>query len=338
MKMMKNVGVIGCGRIFKRHYEAIRQSQHLCLVAVAEHDENKANSLNLANECRVYSSYIEMLESEKFDLVSVLTESGNHFEHAKAVIEAGVNVLIEKPMTLSVAEADKLIDLAERENVELFVVKQNRYNFAISQLRDHFDNGGFGKLTMGTVRLRWCRDQHYYDQAAWRGTKSLDGGVICNQASHHLDMLLWFMGPPKSVFAKKTTALVDIEMEDTLVATVEFQSGALGVIEATTAIRPRNTEASISLMGEKGIAIVGGNALNKIDLWEFAEGGDRTTDDKSEHVEDVYGTGHNAIYADLFSAGAQNRLVSGTEARRTVQLIEALYESASAGVEVMIDV
>ena len=206
--MMKNVGVIGCGRIFKRHYEAIRQSRHLCLVAVAEHDENKANSLNLENECRVYSSYIEMLESEKLDLVSVLTESGNHFEHAKSVIEAGVNVLIEKPMTLSVAEADKLIDLAVQENVDLFVVKQNRYNFAISQLRDHFDNGGFGKLTMGTVRLRWCRDQHYYDQAAWRGTKSLDGGVICNQASHHLDMLLWFMGPQRAYLQKKRQHLL----------------------------------------------------------------------------------------------------------------------------------
>ena len=141
----------------------------------------------------------------------------------------------------------------------------------VVQLKKALDQGRFGKLIMGTVRVRWCRTQEYYDQDPWRGSWEFDGGVLCNQASHHIDLLEWMMGDIESVFAKGLTALADIEAEDTAVAVLKFRSGALGIIEATTATRPKDLEGSISILGELGSVEIGGFAANELKTWNFSE-------------------------------------------------------------------
>src|SRR5205814_6206791 len=159
------------------------------------------------------------------------------------------HIMVEKPMALTLTDADRMIAACDQAGIKLFVVKQNRFNVPVMKLREALEAGRFGRLVLGTVRVRWCRTQAYYDQDAWRGTWALDGGVLSNQASHHIDVLEWMMGDVDSVFAKSTTALVKIEAEDTAVVVLKFKSGALGVIEATTAARPRDLEGSVSILG-----------------------------------------------------------------------------------------
>jgi UDP-N-acetyl-2-amino-2-deoxyglucuronate dehydrogenase len=196
-------------------------------------------------------------------------------------------------------------------------------------------------LVLGTVRVRWARHQAYYDQDAWRGTWAMDGGVITNQASHHVDLLEWMMGDVESVFARATTALADIETEDTLVATVKFNSGALGIIEATTAARPKDMEGSISILGEKGSVVIGGFAVNQMDSWAFdpEEAADKDViANYSVNPPNVYGFGHQAFYEHVIKClrdGGAN-LVDGLQGRRSLELINAIYESVETGKEVFI--
>jgi predicted dehydrogenase len=211
----------------------------------------------------------------------------------------------------------------------LFVVKQNRFNVPVVKLREALDQGRFGRLVLGTVRVRWCRTQEYYDQAPWRGTWALDGGVLTNQASHHLDMLGWMMGEVESVFARSTTAL----------ATLRFRNGALGVIEATTATRPKDLEGSISVLGEGGTVEIAGFAVNKMKVWSFV---DQRTDDEgvmdrfSVNPPNVYGFGHQAYYEHVVECIVNDgpNAVDGAAGRKSLELINAIYESIETGREV----
>jgi len=216
------------------------------------------------------------------------------------------------------------------------VVKQNRYNPAVVAARRALERGRFGKMVMGTVRVRWKRDQAYYAQDPWRGTWELDGGVIAQQASHHLDLLQWFMGPISQVQCRAATRLMDIEVEDTAAALLTFESGALGVFEATTATRPRDLEASLSLLGEGGSVILGGNAVNRVEHWQFEP--ELPEDEEvragaSQDVPNVYGHGHVDYLAAVVRSvlGNQAGLVEGEEGRKNVQILAALYESAARG-------
>ena len=218
-------------------------------------------------------------------------------------------------------------------------LKQNRFNVPVLKLREALDAGRFGRLVLGTVRVRWCRKQDYYDQDAWRGTWALDGGVLSNQASHHVDLLEWMMGDVESVFAKGMTALVDIEAEDTAVVVLKFRSGALGVIEATTAARPKDLEGSISILGERGTVEIGGFAVNEMKVWQFDP---RLPADEevmarfSVNPPSVYGFGHQAYYEHVVDCIRNDRrhLVDGLEGRRSLELISAIYESVETGREV----
>ena len=174
-------------------------------------------------------------------------------------------------MALRLEDADRMIEACDMHGVKLFVVHQNRYNPPIVKAREALDHGRLGRLALGTVRLRWTRDQAYYDSESWRGTWQHDGGVFMNQAAHHIDMLTWFFGPVESVRAMAATRLVTIECEDTGVAVVRFESGALGVIEATTAARPKDLEGSLSILGEKGSVVIGGFFMNDLVTWNFAD-------------------------------------------------------------------
>jgi UDP-N-acetyl-2-amino-2-deoxyglucuronate dehydrogenase len=246
---------------------------------------------------------------------------------------------VEKPMALTLKDADRMIEACDRAGVKLFVVKQNRYNLPVQKLKTALDQGRFGKPVLGTVRVRWCRDQAYYDQDDWRGTWAMDGGVLTNQASHHIDLLEWCMGEVESVYAQTATRLVDIEVEDTGVALLKFTSGALGVIEATTATRPKDLEGSISILGEHGSVEIAGFAVNEIRTWNFDKEDKLDEEIKAgsnQSPPDVYGFGHKLFLEDVIRSINSNTrgLVDGLEGRKSLELINAIYESVESRREV----
>lgn len=341
MKKTLKFALVGCGRIAKRHSEllGLNQITNACLVAVCDIKEDRAASIGAIFNVPHYSDMHKMMLNEAVDVVVVLTESGLHAEHVESLAPYGKHIVVEKPMALSLAEADSMIIACDRANVKLFVVKQNRFNVPVVKLREALDQGRFGKIIMGTVRVRWSRTQKYYDQDAWRGTWAMDGGVLANQASHHVDMLEWMMGQPVSVFAMAKTCLVNIEAEDTAVVLIKFANGAFGVVEATTAIRPKDLEGSISILGEGGSVVIEGFAVNQMKTWNFVEvmsGDEDVLVNFSVNPPNVYGFGHKAYYEHVVDCILNNaqQLVDGLEGRKSLELISAIYESIETGREV----
>ncbi|WP_291270412.1 Gfo/Idh/MocA family oxidoreductase [Geothrix sp.] len=335
---MKTIALVGCGRISKRHVQVVTQLPGLRLVAVCDLIEDLARETSQPLGIPYYTDALEMVTREKPDIVSILTESGTHPLVGSLLAPHVKVVVVEKPMALTLDDADQLVETCEAHGTRLFVVKQNRFNPAIQQLRRAVDQNRFGKMVLGTVRVRWSREQDYYDQAPWRGTWKLDGGVFTNQASHHIDLLQWLLGPVESVKSYISTRLVNIEAEDTGVAVLKFKSGALGVIEATTATRPKDLEGSISILGEKGSVVVGGFSVNRMVTWSFT---DPTPEDEAAqkaitNPPNVYGFGHQPFYEDMLDCLASGRrsMLDGLEGRKSLEIINALYESAATGEEV----
>lgn len=338
---MINVGIIGCGRISKRHVDLLGNGQiaGARLAAVCDIAAERADEVGRKFKVPSFQHIDQFLEQRDIDLVAVLTPSGMHAGHAIAAAQARKHVIVEKPMALRLEDADAMIRACDDAGVKLFVVKQNRFNVPVVKLRAALEAGRFGRLVMGTVRVRWCRDQAYYDHDAWRGTWQLDGGVLTNQASHHIDLLEWMMGDVDSVHARSTTALADIETEDTAVATVKFRNGALGIIEATTAVRPKDLEGSLSVLGERGSVEIAGFSVNKIRTWQFAHPLSEDADvmeKYSVNPPNVYGFGHQAYYEHVIGClrDGSPAIVDGLVGRRSLELISALYESIETGKEV----
>lgn len=338
---MLKFGLVGCGRIAKRHAELLGNAQieGATLAAVCDIMPEKARATAAPFQVPWFVDMHEMMEHVNPDVIVILTESGYHAEHAVALAPHKKHIVVEKPVALTLDDADKMISACDRYGIRLFVIKQNRFNLPVTKLREAIDESRFGKLVLGTVRVRWCRRQDYYDQDPWRGTWGLDGGVLTNQASHHIDLLEWMMGDVDSVFAKSATALVNIPTEDTAVVVLKFRSGALGVIEATTGARPTDLEGSISILGEKGAVEIGGFAVNEMKVWRFEDM--RPEDDDvfmrfSVNPPNVYGFGHQAYYQHVVRCINKNQpqLVDGLEGRRSLELISAIYESIETGREV----
>jgi predicted dehydrogenase len=239
-------------------------------------------------------------------------------------------------MALRVEDCDAMIEACEKNGCRLFVVKQNRFNRAVVAARQAVEEGRFGRMVMGTIRVRWRRDQAYYDQADWRGTWELDGGVMSQQATHHLDLLQWFMGPIESMQCQTATRLMEIEVEDTAVAILKFKSGALGAFEATVATRPEDLEGSMSLLGEKGSVIIGGPAVNKVEYWKFEDSRPEDLEIQqafSQDVPNVYGHGH-LPYLQKAMLALRNGTpgpVEGAGGKTNINILTALYESAARG-------
>jgi len=340
---MINFALVGCGRIAKRHSELLgfNQIKGAKLVSVCDNIINKAKKIAEQFGVSSYEDMDEMMKLETIDIVVVLTPSGLHAEHVVNLSKYGKHIMVEKPMALSIKDAEAMIYACDENNIKLFVIKQNRFNVPVVKLRDALDSGRFGKLTLGTVRVRWARHQAYYDQDSWRGTWAMDGGVLTNQASHHVDMLEWMMGDVESVFAKITTALANVETEDTAIVTLKFKNGALGIIEATTATRPTNLEGSISILGENGTVVIGGVAVNEMQTWAFEDkqdGDSNVLKEFSVNPPNVYGFGHQAYYEhviDCIENGSAN-LVDGLQGRKSIELISAIYESAETGKEIFL--
>lgn len=336
-----NFALIGCGRISHKHLNVLSQLPDGKLVAVADVIAERAKACASAYKVDWYTDYHKMLTRDDIDVVNILTPSGSHAQIGVDAAKYKKHLVIEKPMALRLEDADDLIKTCQDNNVRLFVVKQNRYNLPVQKLKETIDSGRFGKLVMGTVRVRWCRRQEYYNMDPWRGTWKMDGGVLANQASHHIDLLQWLLGPVESVVSKTATRLVDIEAEDTGVAILKFKNGALGLIEATTCTRPKDLEGSVSILGERGTVEIGGFAVSQMKTWHFEDklpGDDETLGQYSQNPPDVYGFGHIEFLKEVIRClkNNQRHLVDGIEGRKSLELINAIYESSESGKEIFL--
>jgi predicted dehydrogenase len=338
---MLRFALVGCGRIAKRHSEllGLNQIKNATLVAVCDLVEEKARKIGSLYSIPFYTDMHVMMSSNDIDVVVVLTESGNHAKHVIELSKYKKHIIVEKPMALTLEDADTMISACDEAGIKLFIVKQNRFNLPVIKLKEAMVLGRFGKLVLATIRVRWCRDQSYYDQDPWRGTWALDGGVLTNQASHHVDLLEWMIGEVDTVYALASTALANIEAEDTAVVALKFKNGALGLIEATTAIRPKDLEGSISVVGEGGVVEIGGFAVNEMKVWNFINTlkEDKEVIDKySVNPPNVYGFGHQAYYEHVVDClkNDKKHLVDGLEGRKSLELINAIYESIETGKEV----
>ena len=273
-----------------------------------------------------------MLEDIKLDLVFILTESGNHYKHAKICLESGIHTIVEKPITLLLKEAYELVEISEKKDLMYGVIFQNRYNPAINYVKKLEKTRVLGKLILSTVRVRWCRYQDYYEDG-WHGTWGMDGGVIAQQAIHHLDVLQWISGKVEKVCSIQTNRLNKLEAEDTTVAILKFKNGALGAIEATTAARPKDFEASFSIVGEKGLVEIGGIALNKINKINISNNGvveEEIMETYSQDVPSGYGLGHGPLIQDVvdrLNAHILKPPISAFDGINTLKLVHALYKS-----------
>ena len=332
------VALAGCGRISKNHFEAIDQIDGLELVAVCDTDPERAERAGAEWKVKHFTSYEKMLKDTKADVVTIATPSGLHAEQGVAAAEAGKHVVMEKPMAISLTGADALVHACDKAGVQLFVVKQNRLNPPVQLLKRAVDRNRFGRIYMASCTVHWARPQEYYDQAPWRGTWEFDGGAFMNQASHYVDLIQWVMGPVESVMAKTATLARRIETEDSGIAILKFRSGALGSIQVTMLAYPRNLEGSLTVLGEKGSAKIGGTAVNKIEHWEFAEydEDDKLVEAANTNPPNVYGLGHQGYYRNVLSVlrGEAKADTDGRAGRKSLELILGIYESAKTGREV----
>lgn len=334
---------IGCGRISTNHIKAAVINK-LEIVAVCdivpEHMESLLIKHNL-NDCSSihrYIDYKEMINKEQPELVGISTESGLHAEIAIYCIEHGVNCIIEKPMAMSISDADKIIKLSQQNNVKVCACHQNRFNLSVQEMRKALEAGRFGKISHGSIHVRWNRNKDYYEQAPWRGTWAQDGGCLMNQCIHGVDLLRWMMGDEvEEVYAQTARQFHDyLECEDIGMAVVKFKNGAIGTIEGTTNVFPKNLEETLYLFGESGTVKLGGKSCNAIEVWEFNKENEHDAEIKKgfyEHTENVYGNGHTSVYSDMISAINENRkpYIDAQAGKRALEMILAMYKSAATG-------
>ena len=334
--------LIGCGRISANHIKAAKDN-NLEITAVCDvmpgnmEQVLEKSGLGMDTGIKRYASYKEMVVMEHPDLVSIATESGLHAGIACYCIEHGINVIIEKPIAMSLKDADRIIELSEEYNVKVCACHQNRFNIAVQKTREALEQGRFGKISHGSVHVRWNRDRSYYIQAPWRGTWENDGGALMNQCIHGIDLLRWMMGDEiEEVYGVIKQQFHNyLEAEDLGMAVIKFKNGSIGTIEGTTNVFPKNFEETLYLFGEKGTVKLGGKSVNSIDVWDFADeiGSDIGNKGLEEITGNVYGNGHTPLFADMVSAIENNRkpYVDAYAGRRAVELVLAVYKSAKTG-------
>lgn len=318
------------------------KNNELEIVAICDTDptcmEDKALKFRLGADTRRYRDYKELVQEEKPDLVAICTESGKHAEIALFCIENGCNCIIEKPIALSIADADAIIAAAARYQVKVCACHQNRFNKSIQKIREAVEMERFGKLLYGTAHIRWARDYEYYSRAKWRGTWQQDGGALMNQCIHNIDLLRWMMGDEIDCVVGMTDRLKHdyIQAEDLGIALIHFKNGAYGIIEGTTNVYPRNLEETLYLFGEKGTIKAGGTSVNVIEEWNFSDMLDDPEQVKRQFHENppnVYGYGHTPLYADVMEAIQEDRApyVDAEAGKRALELVLAIYKSAAEG-------
>lgn len=334
--------LIGCGRISPNHIVAA-QKNHLEIVAICDLDEHnmkdKILKFRLPASTHCYKDYKEMLEREKPELVAIATESGKHAQIALDCMTIGhANLIIEKPIALSLSDADKIIETAESQNLKVCACHQNRFNKSIQKIREAVEMERFGRMFYGTAHIRWARDYEYYSRARWRGTWEQDGGALMNQCIHNIDLLRWMMGGEIEEVVGMTDRLNHdyIEAEDMGIALIKFKNGSYGIVEGTTDIYPSNLEETLYIFGEKGTVKAGGQSVNVIEEWRFSDLLDDPEQVKQkfhENPPNVYGYGHTPLYADVINAITQDRqpYVTAMDGKRALELVLAIYKSAAQG-------
>jgi UDP-N-acetyl-2-amino-2-deoxyglucuronate dehydrogenase len=341
--MLRELGIVikfalvGIGHIAKKHMEAIENANDAQLVAVCDSNPERLEEYQGIYE--TYTDLDEMLKTnQEIQVVNICVPSGLHAKLTNIVAKHNRHIIVEKPMSLKYEDGLQMIKDAKEYNVKLAVVHPNRFRPAVQKLKQKMDEGVFGTLSHANATVRWNRNQAYYDQAPWRGTKEFDGGVLMNQAIHDLDLLLWLMGPVKSVQAMAATRLRKIEAEDVAAAVVEFQNGALGIIEAATTIYPKNLEESLAIFGESASVKISGRTANYIETWDIdGETEEDTSNVMNEIKNDPFGKpGHQWIIEDMVEAIKQDRepIVTGKDGLAPVELILAILESAEKGTRV----
>jgi len=340
-----NYALIGCGRIATNHIKAAVNNK-LNIVAVCDILEDAMEQLlakhGLEQDTSIkrYTDYRQMLAENEITLVSIATESGIHAEIALHCIDCGVNVIIEKPMAMSMADAEEIIRRSEEKGVKVSACHQNRFNIAVQELRNALESGRFGKISHGSVHVRWNRNENYYIQAPWRGTWAQDGGCLMNQCIHGIDLLRWMMGDEvEEVYGVTRQRFHDyLQCEDVGMAVVKFKNGAVGTIEGTTNVYPRNLEETLYLFGENGTVKIGGTSTNNIDVWNFAD--ESVMDEKNKGLQEVtanvYGNGHTSLFADVIDAIRSDRkpYVDAVAGRNALEMILAIYKSQKTGLPV----
>lgn len=336
--------LIGCGRISPNHVAAAKDN-HLEIVALCDitigHATDKIKKFDLADTVKTYTDYREMLEKEKPELVAIATESGKHAAIALDCINSGCHLIIEKPIALSLQDADEIIARAEEKGVKVCACHQNRFNKSIQKIRQALEKERFGKLYHGTAHIRWARDYEYYTRAPWRGTWAQDGGALMNQCIHNIDLLRWMLGDEVDEVIGMTDKLKHgyIEAEDLGIALIRFRNGAYGMIEGTTNVYPKNLEETLYLFGEKGTVKAGGQSVNVIEEWSFSDMLDDPVQIKGQFHENppnVYGFGHTPLYKDVIASIQEDRepYVDAKAGRRALELVLAIYKSAAEGIPV----
>ena len=342
------VALIGCGRISPMHINAFtKNSDSMVLQAACDPviDCAQAQAAEYAKQNsgitpRCCEDYKKMLAELRPDIVTIATESGKHPQIAIDCLNAGAHVICEKPMALSTKDADAMIAAARDTGKKLAVCFQNRFNPPVMRLRKAIDEGRFGRLLNGMIQIRWNRGPAYYAEAPWRGTWAQDGGTLMNQCIHGIDLLQWLMGEDAvRVQAQTRNFIRPIEAEDFGAAIVEFKSGAIGIIEGSSCVFPKNLDETLSVFGEKGTAVIGGLAVNKLATWRLADSDaigdmeDTVLNPSEKDPPSVYGFGHAALFKDFTIALEQNRqpLVSGEKGRKALEIILAIYKSQKTG-------
>ena len=344
LKKFLKVALVGCGRIAGHHCRAITEVKGVELAAVCDLEIEKAEAYGAEYGVPAYSSYRDMFDAHsEIDIAAVITPSGMHLEHGMEILDDyAKHVIVEKPTFMRPEDLTRAYSAADRAGLEIFPVFQNRYNKAVRRVKQAIEGGELGAIRIVSVRVRWCRPQRYYDMASWRGTFSHDGGALSNQSIHHVDLIRYLGGEVTRVNAQMCTLGADIEVEDTVVATITFDSGSVGVVEATTAARPDDFEASISIIGSQGLAQVGGVAVNELqvftpDLRACAENSEDFQGIKGAGA--VYGHGHGLMYRDIvsFFKDGMTYPVSRDDCLGTLKLLHAFYRSDEAGGWVDVD-
>lgn len=334
--------LIGCGRISTNHVKAVVNNK-LEFVAVCdvvpEHMEDVLAKHGLQENANIkrYKDYKVMIEENEIDLVGIATESGIHAEIALYCIDHGINVIIEKPMAMSIKDAEEIIRRSEKAHVKVSACHQNRFNVAVQEMRKALEEGRFGRLSHGSIHVRWNRNEGYYTQAPWRGTWAQDGGALMNQCIHGIDLLRWMMGNEiDEVYGVTRQQFHDyLEAEDIGMAVVKFKNGAVATIEGTTNVYPQNLEETLYLFGENGTVKLGGKSTNNIDVWNFADEteADQANKGLEEETSNVYGNGHTSLYADVIDAIENDRApyVDAYAGRNALELVLAIYKSQKEG-------
>ena len=337
--------LIGCGRIATNHIKAVLNN-HLEFAAVCDTVPEQMEALlakhGLEKDSSIarYTDYKKMIEEVQPTLVGIATESGVHAEIALFCIDHGVNCIIEKPIAMNMDDADEIVRRSEEKHVKVAACHQNRFNLAVQEMRKALEAGRFGKLSHGSIHVRWNRNEGYYNQASWRGKWASDGGALMNQCIHGIDLLRWMFGDEVEEVYGVTRQQFHhyLEAEDIGMAVVKFKNGAIGTIEGTTNVYPKNLEETLYMFGEKGTVKLGGTSTNNIDVWVFADEqeADKANQNLQEATSNVYGNGHTSLYADMIDAIEHDRkpYVDAVAGRNALEMVLAIYKSQKEGVPV----